>query len=121
MQCNHNGRSRRNQAYSRLSTTHGHITDCKLVCMYWTRLVLVVGGTFRSLIMWLIMGAPHVGLAYVRIDAICLSKMVRAKLTLLLPYFISACLHILVARLALATLSSIGTLGRNLELILTPR
>ncbi len=22
-----------NQAYSRLSTTHGHITDCKLVCM----------------------------------------------------------------------------------------
>ncbi len=32
-----------NQAYtcSRLSTTHGHITDCKLlVCMYWTRLVL---------------------------------------------------------------------------------
>ncbi len=33
-----------NQAYSRLSTTHGHITDCKLlVCtsMYWTRLVLV--------------------------------------------------------------------------------
>ena len=30
-----------NQAYSRFSTTHGHITDCKLVCMYWTRLVLV--------------------------------------------------------------------------------
>ncbi len=31
-----------NQAYSRLSTTHGHITDCKLlVCTYWTRLVLV--------------------------------------------------------------------------------
>ncbi len=30
-----------NQAYSRLSTTHGHITDCKLVCMYWTCLVLV--------------------------------------------------------------------------------
>ncbi len=31
-----------NQADSRLSTTHGHITDCKLlVCMYWTRLVLV--------------------------------------------------------------------------------
>ncbi len=30
-----------NQAYSRLSTTHGHITDCKLVCMYWTRFVLV--------------------------------------------------------------------------------
>ncbi len=30
-----------NQAYSRLSTTHGHITDCKLVWMYWTRLVLV--------------------------------------------------------------------------------
>ncbi len=31
-----------NQAYSRLSNTHGHITDCKLlVCMYWTRLVLV--------------------------------------------------------------------------------
>ncbi len=31
-----------NQAYGRLSTTHGHITDCKLlVCMYWTRLVLV--------------------------------------------------------------------------------
>ncbi len=30
-----------NQAYSRLFT-HGHITDCKLlVCMYWTRLVLV--------------------------------------------------------------------------------
>ncbi len=29
------------QAYSRLSTTHGHITDCKLVCMYLTRLVLV--------------------------------------------------------------------------------
>ncbi len=30
-----------NQAYSRLLTTHGHITDCKLlVCMYWTRLVL---------------------------------------------------------------------------------
>ncbi len=29
-----------NQDYSRLSTTHGHITDCKLlVCMYWTRLV----------------------------------------------------------------------------------
>ncbi len=32
-----------NQAYSRLSTTHGHITDCKLlVCMYWTRLVHVL-------------------------------------------------------------------------------
>ncbi len=31
-----------NQAYSRLSTTHGHITDCKLlVCMYENRLVLV--------------------------------------------------------------------------------
>ncbi len=31
-----------NQAYSRLSTTHGHITDCKLLArMYWTRLVLV--------------------------------------------------------------------------------
>ncbi len=31
-----------NQAYSRLSTIHGHITDCKfVVCMYWTRLVLV--------------------------------------------------------------------------------
>ncbi len=31
-----------NQAYSWLSTTHGHITDCKLlVCMYWARLVLV--------------------------------------------------------------------------------
>ncbi len=31
-----------NQAYSRLSTTHGDINDCKLlVCMYWTRLVLV--------------------------------------------------------------------------------
>ncbi len=31
-----------NQAYSRLSTTYGHITDCKLlVCMYWARLVLV--------------------------------------------------------------------------------
>ena len=30
-----------NQAYSRLSTTHGHITDCKLLCMYGTRLVLV--------------------------------------------------------------------------------
>ncbi len=34
-----------NQAYSRplmvISTTHGHITDCKLVCMCWTRLVLV--------------------------------------------------------------------------------
>ncbi len=31
-----------NQSYSRLSTTHCHITDCKLlVCMYWTRLVLV--------------------------------------------------------------------------------
>ncbi len=31
-----------NQAYSLLSTTHGHITDCKLlVCMYWTRFVLV--------------------------------------------------------------------------------
>ncbi len=30
-----------NQAYSRLSTTHGHITDYKLVCMYWTRLLLV--------------------------------------------------------------------------------
>ncbi len=31
-----------NQAYSRLSTTHGHITDCKLlVSMYWTSLVLV--------------------------------------------------------------------------------
>ncbi len=31
-----------NQAYNRLSTTHGHITDCNLlVCMYWTRLVLV--------------------------------------------------------------------------------
>ncbi len=31
-----------NQAYSRLSTTHGHITDYKLlVYMYWTRLVLV--------------------------------------------------------------------------------
>ncbi len=34
-----------NQAYSRLSTTHGHITDCKfLVCMYWTRLVLPLWG-----------------------------------------------------------------------------
>ncbi len=32
---------RMNQAYSRLSTTHGHITDCKLVCRYWTRLVVV--------------------------------------------------------------------------------
>ncbi len=31
-----------NQACSRLSTTHGHNTDCKLlVCMYWIRLVLV--------------------------------------------------------------------------------
>ncbi len=30
-----------NQAYSRLSTTHGHVTDCKLVCVYWTRLVLL--------------------------------------------------------------------------------
>ncbi len=31
-----------NQASSRLSTTHGHITDCKLlVCMYGKRLVLV--------------------------------------------------------------------------------
>ncbi len=31
-----------NQAYSRLSTTHGRITDCRLlVGMYWTRLVLV--------------------------------------------------------------------------------
>ncbi len=30
-----------NQAYSRLSTTHGHTTDCKLACMCWTRLVLV--------------------------------------------------------------------------------
>ena len=30
-----------NQAYSRLSPTRGHITDCKLVCMYWTHLVLV--------------------------------------------------------------------------------
>ncbi len=30
-----------NQAYSRLSTTYGHITDCKLVCMYWTLFVLV--------------------------------------------------------------------------------
>ncbi len=31
-----------NQAYSRLSSTYGHITDCKLlVGMYWTRLVLV--------------------------------------------------------------------------------
>ncbi len=31
-----------NQAYSRLSTTHGHITESKLlVCVYWTRLVLV--------------------------------------------------------------------------------
>ncbi len=31
-----------NQAYSRLSTTHCHITDCNLlVCMYWTCLVLV--------------------------------------------------------------------------------
>ncbi len=30
-----------NQAYRRLSTTHRHITDCKLVCMYWTRLVPV--------------------------------------------------------------------------------
>ncbi len=30
------------QAYSRLSTTHGHITDCKLLgCMYWTYFVLV--------------------------------------------------------------------------------
>ncbi len=30
------------QTYSRLSTTHCHITDCKLlVRMYWTRLVLV--------------------------------------------------------------------------------
>ncbi len=30
-----------NQDYSRLSTTHGYITDCKLlVSMYWTRLVL---------------------------------------------------------------------------------
>ncbi len=32
-----------NQAYSRLSTTHGHITDCKLVCLYWTRLVMGYG------------------------------------------------------------------------------
>ncbi len=31
----------KNPAYSRLSTTHGHITDCKLVYMYWTRLSLV--------------------------------------------------------------------------------
>ncbi len=31
-----------NQDYSRLSTNHGHITDCKLlVCMYWTSLLLV--------------------------------------------------------------------------------
>ncbi len=31
-----------NQAYCPLSTTHGHITDCKLlVCMYWTHLVPV--------------------------------------------------------------------------------
>ncbi len=31
-----------NQAYSWLSTTHGHITDCKLlVCMCWTCLGLV--------------------------------------------------------------------------------
>ncbi len=31
-----------NQVYGRLSTTHGHITDCKLlVCMYGTGLVLV--------------------------------------------------------------------------------
>ncbi len=31
-----------NQAYSRISTTHGYITDYKLlVCMHWTRLVLV--------------------------------------------------------------------------------
>ncbi len=30
------------QAYSQLSTTHCHITDCNLlVCMYWTSLVLV--------------------------------------------------------------------------------
>ncbi len=35
-----------NQAYSRLSTTHGHITDCKLVCMYLTRLVLVRPAVF---------------------------------------------------------------------------
>ncbi len=33
-----------NQAYSRLSTTHGHITDCKLVCMYWRH----VYGTTRN-------------------------------------------------------------------------
>ncbi len=40
-----------NQAYSRLSTTHDHITDCKLlVCMYWTRLVLVRSAT--SLLPW---------------------------------------------------------------------
>ncbi len=32
---------RMNQVYSQLSTTHGHITDCKLVCMCSTRLVLV--------------------------------------------------------------------------------
>ena len=32
----------KNQAYSRLSITHGHITNCKLlVCMHWTRLALV--------------------------------------------------------------------------------
>ncbi len=40
-----------NQAYSRLSTTHVHITDCKLlVCMYWTRLVLVrpVAGLYSA-------------------------------------------------------------------------
>ncbi len=29
------------QAYSRLSTTHDPITDCQLVCMYWTLPVLV--------------------------------------------------------------------------------
>ena len=78
-------------------------------------------GTLVNLIMWLAVGVPHMGLAYVRIGTISLSKIERARLVLLLPYFRSACLHTLAARLALAVLSSMGTLWLPLELMLTPR
>ncbi len=44
-----------NQTYSRLSTTHGHIADSKLlVCMYWTRLVLVRPAASLYYVYWLI-------------------------------------------------------------------
>ncbi len=47
-----------NQAYSRLSTTHGHFADWKLlVCMYWTRPVLVRPAASLSV---------HAGLSFLR-------------------------------------------------------